>query len=144
MGSGAAYVFVRSGATWTQQAYLKASNTGAGDSFGWSTALTQDTLAIGAVAESSNGKGADGNPSDNTAGGAGAVYLYLRQGTTWTLQAYIKASNAGSGDNLGASVALSLDTLAIGAATESGGATQINGNPADNSKTRSGAFYIFR
>jgi hypothetical protein len=144
MGAGAAYVFVRNGTTWTQQAYLKASNTGPGDSFGWSTALTADALAIGAVAESSNGKGTDGNQSDNTAGGAGAVYLFLRQGTSWTQQAYVKASNAGSGDSLGYSVALSLDILAIGAATESGGATQINGNQSDNSKPHAGAFYVFR
>ena len=47
--SGAAYVFVRNGTTWTQQAYLKASNTGAGDQFGWSVAVSGDTVVVGAV-----------------------------------------------------------------------------------------------
>ncbi|MFB2351183.1 hypothetical protein, partial [Priestia megaterium] len=52
-GSGAAYVFTRSGAAWSQQAYIKASNTGANDNFGYSIALSSDgaTLAVGAIRE---------------------------------------------------------------------------------------------
>ena len=46
--AGAAYVFVRSGTTWSQQAYLKASNTGAGDQFGCSVAVSGDTVVVGA------------------------------------------------------------------------------------------------
>ena len=54
--SGVVYVFTRSGTTWIQQAYIKASNTGAGDQFGQSVSLSGDgnTLAVGAFGEASN------------------------------------------------------------------------------------------
>jgi hypothetical protein len=65
-------VFVRQGTSWTQQAYLKASNAGTDDNFGWSVALSGDTLAVGADGEAS---AATGNQADNTADGAGAVYI---------------------------------------------------------------------
>src|SRR5689334_4144524 len=65
-----------------QQAYVKASNTGAGDRFGTSVALSADgnTLAVGAFDESSNATGINGNQADNSAPGAGAVYVYTRSG----------------------------------------------------------------
>jgi hypothetical protein len=47
--SGAAYVFVRNETTWTQQAYLKASNTGAGDNFGYSVSISGDTICSGCL-----------------------------------------------------------------------------------------------
>jgi cysteine-rich repeat protein len=76
--SGAAYVFVREGANWSQQAYVKASNTDLGDSFGYEVAVASDgnTLAIGAVHESSSATGIGGNRDNNSAGVSGAVYLY--------------------------------------------------------------------
>ncbi|TMG76709.1 MAG: hypothetical protein E6H75_07805, partial [Betaproteobacteria bacterium] len=88
------------------QAYVKASNTGAADEFGFAVALSSDgnTLVVGAPGEAS---AISGNPADNTAPSAGAVYVYIRSGTTWTQQAYIKASNPGAGDQFGFSVALS-------------------------------------
>jgi len=55
--AGAAYVFLRTGTTWAQQAYLKASNTGATDQFGVSVAIAGDTIVVGANLESSNGTG---------------------------------------------------------------------------------------
>jgi len=71
-------VFTRSVATWTQQAYVKASNTGAGDHFGTSAALSSDgtTLAVGATGEDSSATGIGGNQADNSAVGAGAVYVF--------------------------------------------------------------------
>ena len=76
--SGAVYVFTRSGASWTQQAYVKASNTGASDEFGYSVALSADgnTLAVGAYLEDSNATGVNGDQTDNSASASGAVYLY--------------------------------------------------------------------
>ena len=76
--SGAVYVFTRSGNTWTQQAYVKASNTDAGDEFGISVNLGGDgnTLAVGATGEGSNDTGIDGDQVDNSAIESGAVYLY--------------------------------------------------------------------
>lgn len=143
LGSGAVYVFVRSGGTWTQQAYVKASNTGAFDFFGNAVALSGDTLAVGALGESSAATGVNGNQADDSAGGAGAVYIFVRTGTTWSQQAYVKASNTGIADGFGSSVALSGDTLAVGAPGEDSAATGIGGNEADNNADSAGAVYMF-
>ncbi|HEU4729734.1 MAG TPA: integrin, partial [Kofleriaceae bacterium] len=145
--AGAVYVFVRSGTTWTQQAYIKASNTGASDDFGISVALSGDTLAVGAEYEDSGATGV--NPAigqaDNSTSQAGAVYVFVRNGTTWTQQAYLKASNTGNLDHFGNSVALSGDTLAVGAIWEASGATGVNAasGQADNSAGGAGAVYVF-
>jgi len=71
-------VFVRTGTTWTQQAYLKASNTGANDYFGDSVALSGDTLAVSAWGEASEATGVNpaGGQADNSASNAGAVYVF--------------------------------------------------------------------
>lgn len=76
--SGAVYIFTRSGSAWSQQAYVKASNTGAGDQFGFALALSADgnTLAVGATEEDSNATGVGGNQVGNSALSSGAVYLY--------------------------------------------------------------------
>jgi FG-GAP repeat protein len=76
--AGAVYVFVRSGGLWSQQAYLKASNTEVDDIFGQSVALNADgtTLAVAALWERSNATGIGGNQADNSAPLAGAVYVY--------------------------------------------------------------------
>ena len=76
--AGAAYVFRRQAGTWTQTAYVKATNTGANDQFGVSVALSGDarSLAVGAVNESSAAIGIGGDQTDNSAGASGAVYLY--------------------------------------------------------------------
>ena len=147
--SGAVYVFVRDDAgTWSQQAYVKASNTGAGDWFGYSVALSDDgnTLAVGAIGEDSSATGVGGNQSDDSASSSGAVYVFVQDDTgDWSQQAYVKASNTGAGDQFGYSVALSADgnTLAVGAAQESSNATGVGGNQSDDSATNSGAVYVF-
>ena len=141
--SGAVYVFTRSGSTWSQQAYVKASNTGVGDWFGWNVALANDTLAVGARFEASNATGTNGDQSDNSASSSGAVYVFTRSGTTWSQQAYVKASNTGANDQFGVGVALEGDTLAVGAYQEASNATGVNGNQTSNSATDSGAVYVF-
>ncbi len=135
--AGAAYLFTRSSGTWSQQAYLKASNTGQDHWYGSSLALSADgnTLAVGAMAEASSARGINGKQADNSAGGAGAAYVYQRSGSTWSQRAYLKASNTDAGDLFGASIALSGDgtTLAVGATGEDSLAKDIQGNQADNS-----------
>jgi hypothetical protein len=145
-GAGAAYVFVRNGTTWTQQAYLKASNTGAfgaDDNFGFSVAVSGDAVVVGAPYEDSNARGVNGNQSSNSALNSGAAYVFVRNGTTWTQQAYLKASNTGTDDHFGMSVAVSGDTAVVGAFDESSNATGVNGDQSDNSASGSGAAYIF-
>lgn len=139
--SGAVYVFTRSGSTWIQQAYLKGSNTEAGDNFGISVALSGDTLAVGATGEQSASTGINSTP-DDTITAAGAVYVFVRSGTNWSEEAYIKASNTGDQDKFGISVALSGNTLAVGAIGEGSSTTGINSNP-DNAASNSGAVYVF-
>jgi len=142
-GSGAAYVFTRTGTNWTQEAYLKASNTEAGDSFGWSVGLSGDTAVVGAWIESSEATGVNGHQSDNSAALAGAAYTFTRSGTNWSQRAYLKASNTETNDQFGWSVAVSGDTVMVGANGEDSNATGVNGNQANNSATESGAAYIF-
>jgi hypothetical protein len=141
--SGAAYVFTRSGGVWSQQAYLKASNTEAGDSFGWAVSLSGDTLVVGAYGEDSNATGVNGNQADNSADTSGAAYVFTRSGGVWSQQAYLKASNTGAGDVFGWAVSLSGDTLVVGADGEASNATGVDGDQADNSAIDSGAAYVF-
>jgi hypothetical protein len=143
-GAGAVYVFTRDAAgVWSQQAYIKASNTNAGDAFGQSVKLSGDTLAFGAFGEDSAATGIGGDESDNSADGAGAVYVFTRDAAgVWSQQAYIKASNTGAGDSF-TSVALSGDRLAVGAKKEDSAATGINGDQTDNSVSESGAVYVY-
>src|SRR5688572_32346517 len=84
-------------------AYLKASNTGAGDSFGFSVSLSADgsTIAVGAMGEDSSSIGVDGDQSNDAAFGSGALYVFVRDANTWRQQAYLKASNTGASDQLG-------------------------------------------
>ena len=142
-GSGAAYIFVRSGTTWTQEAYVKSSNADSGDRFGTSATVQGDTVAIGSLFEDSNAQGINGDETDNTFPSAGAVYVFTRSGTTWTQDAYVKASNAGPNDRFGRPVMLDNDTLVVGALRESSNATGVNGDQFNNLADRSGAAYVF-
>ncbi|MFZ5819187.1 MAG: S-layer homology domain-containing protein [Chloroflexota bacterium] len=141
--AGAVYVFIRSGDTWSQQAYLKASNTETGDNFGISVAISGDTLVVGAPGEDSNATGVNGSEENNFADAAGAAYVFTRSGTTWSQQAYLKASNTEAIDGFGASVAISGNTIVVGAPVEDSGASGVNGDQADNSAPQSGAMYVF-
>lgn len=141
--SGAAYVFTRSGGSWTQQAYLKASNTEIGDHFATSVAIAGNTIVIGARAEDSSANTINGDEADNSALGSGAAYVFTRNGTTWSQQAYLKASNTDANDTFGVAVAIAGDTIAVGALFEDSNARGVNGDDSNNSATNSGAAYIF-
>jgi len=142
VNSGAAYVFVRTGTNWSQQAYLKASNTGSGDFFGFSVAISDNTIVIGAPFESSDATGVNGNQSDG-AQDSGAAYVFVRNGTNWGQQAYLKASNTAAGDGFGRAVQVSSDLIIIGAHQEDSDATGVNGDQNNNNASVSGAAYIF-
>jgi len=139
--SGAAYVFVRSGTSWSQQAYLKASNTGAGDEFGYSVAVSGDTVVVGANWEDSSTTGVNSTPDDG-ASDSGAAYVFFRSGTSWSQQAYLKASNTGTEDYFGWSVAVSGDTVVVAASNEDSSTTGVNSTPDDGARD-SGAAYVF-
>ena len=164
LAAGAVYVFARTGGSWSQQAYVKASNTPArnntwcnlsywatqpcdGQNFGASVALSADgsLLAVGATGDDSKSTGVNGDANDTLAVFAGAVHTYARTGSTWAPQAYLKASNTDAGDGFGTSVSLSADgsTLAVGAIFERSSATGVGGNQSDNAQSPFGAVYVF-
>jgi ketosteroid isomerase-like protein len=152
--SGAVYVFKRdANGDWIQDAYLKTSNAEGGDSFGDSVAISGSTIVVGAYWEDSNQTtvtNADGTASsDNSATDSGAVYVFKRDANgDWIQDAYLKASNAGSGDRFGISVAISGSTIVVGALGEDSNQTTITNNDgsasSDNGATDSGAVYVFK
>ncbi|EOQ96299.1 FG-GAP repeat protein [Leptospira wolbachii serovar Codice str. CDC] len=148
--SGAVYVFQRSGNSWTQEAYLKASNAEVDDRFGISVAIDGDTIAVGANEEDSNQTTiTNGLPAsnDNNASNSGAVYVFQRTGSTWVEQAYIKPPNTGVDDQFGVSISISGDTIAVGSFLEDSIQTTITNGPTatgDDSATQSGAAYVFQ
>jgi hypothetical protein len=102
-GSGSAYVFDRSGATWVQQQKLLAPDGAKYDNFGSSVSISGDTALIGAPYDADMGSG------------AGAAYVFTRSGKTWSFQQKLLASDGAADDNFGDAVALSGDTALIGA-----------------------------
>ena len=103
LDSGAAYVFVRSGTVWTQQAKLTANDGLEGDMFGFSAAISGDTTIIGA-------------PGNDAIGiDTGAAYIFARSGTGWTLQTKIFAEDAALGDEFGYAVDINGDNIVTGA-----------------------------
>ncbi|HEY1011965.1 MAG TPA: alpha/beta hydrolase [Herpetosiphonaceae bacterium] len=131
--AGAAFVYARSGAAWSQQAYLKASQVSPGDRFGGSVAAWGDMLVVGAYGEDSSTAGAQNTATptvDETATDAGAAFAYGRSGTAWSQQAYLKASQVSASDYLGWSVAAWGDTFVVGAFLEDSGTAGVQ-NTAD-------------
>jgi hypothetical protein len=133
--AGAAYVFTRGGAVWSQQAYIKASNAQQDDLFGGAVALNAagNMLIVGAIGEASASTAINRDPANNAAPGAGAVYVFANNGLAWAQSAYIKAPNAEPIDHFGAAVSLSADgnTLAVGAPDEDGTVTGAQQFPID-------------
>jgi hypothetical protein len=115
---GRAYVFVRSGDVWSQQAMLGSGGTG--DGFGSSVALSGETALIG-------------RPGDNFATwtDAGSASVYVRNGTSWSHQATLQASDAQDGDRAGQAVALR------------GGLAVVGAYAADTGALNSGAAYVW-
>jgi hypothetical protein len=118
--SGSAYVFIRDGNTWVQQAKLLPSDGAAGDSFSvWAVSLDGDTALIGA------------NGDDDYGFATGSAYVFIRTGTTWTQQAKLVALDGTANDYFGCSVSLSGDTAFIGSYQD------------DNNGGNSGSAYVF-
>ena len=117
--AGSAYIFTSSGGVWTQQQRIQAGDAKAGANFGHSTSLNNDTLVIGAWQD------------NNLRTAAGAAYVFIRNGSVWTQQQKLMASDPGSNDFFGTSVSLSGDTIIVGASSN------------DGNDTDAGAAYVF-
>ena len=101
---GSAYVFVRSGGVWSQQQKLLASDAASVDRFGSSVAISGETVVVGA-------------PVDDGAAGfdQGSAYVFVRSGEVWSQQQKLEASDAAADDQFGISVAISGETVVVGA-----------------------------
>ncbi|AVP96251.1 hypothetical protein C7S18_03165 [Ahniella affigens] len=115
-GAGVAYVFTRSAGRWHRQTSLHGSNGDIDDFFGWSVAISGDTILIGAPGMA----GPNG-------GQTGAAYVFTRAGDAWHEQAILRASNSDTGDYVGWTVALQGDRAIVGAFAGDPGAIQDAG-----------------
>lgn len=118
--SGSAYVYQRTGTTWTEEQKLVAADGAAGDLFGTSVAISGDALVVGA------------RDHDVMAPNSGAAYVFRFDGTSWTQEAELSASDGATNDFLGVRVAIDGDVVVAGAQT------------ADAGRHDSGAAYVFR
>ena len=117
--SGSAYVFKRSGTSWTQEAKLLASDGATGDQFGFSVSISGDYAVVGAFADDDNGEN------------SGSAYLFKRSGTSWTQEAKLLASDGAAGDQFGLSASISGDYAVVGAFAD------------DDNGDRSGSAYLY-
>ncbi|WCO00739.1 T9SS type A sorting domain-containing protein [Psychroserpens ponticola] len=117
--SGSAYILVRSGDEWTEQAKLTASDAAAGDQFGYSVAISGDYAIVGAPFD------------DDGASQTGSTYIFIRSGSTWSQQTKLNASDRGTDDRFGTSVAIDNDYVIISAPND------------DVVGSNSGSAYIF-
>jgi len=101
--SGSAYIYKRDGTTWSQQAKITASDGATGNRFGYSVSISGDYVIVGAL-------GADGSGASS-----GSAYIFKRDGTTWSQQAKITASDGAADDRFGYSVSISGDYVIVGA-----------------------------
>ena len=142
--AGAVQVFRRDGADWSREAVLRADHPGQYDQLGEALALNADgtVLAAGAVRESSDATGINGDGANDNAANSGAAYVFRRDGDAWHQEAYIKADNTDAGDYFGFDLALSDsgDRLAVGAPFEASG---VAGDGDDNGASQAGAVYLF-
>jgi len=102
-GSGAAYVYFRTGATWTEQQKLLASDGAADDQFGTSVSVSGDTAVIGSVLDDDGGSG------------SGSAYVFTRTGAIWTEEQKLVPLDSATDDRFGSAVSVSGDTAVIGA-----------------------------
>lgn len=115
--AGAAYVFVRVGSTWTPEAKLTGSENSFADNFGYSVAIKGETIVCGAFGNS------DFNQSE-----VGSAYVFQRIDGLWLQQQELTASDGASLARFGLSVAMSEDTIVVG---------------ADGDSAFTGAVYVF-
>jgi FG-GAP repeat protein len=114
-GAGAAYIFERSGATWSQVAHLKPDYPDEWDYFGCAVAVSNGTVVVGSEWEDGANGGVNGDQNSNAVGKSGAAYVFARNGSTWSSQAYLKLTSPAIVDYFGSAVDVSGETIVVGA-----------------------------
>jgi hypothetical protein len=118
--AGAAYVYRRSGTSWSFEQKLQASDAAADDNFGFAVGASGDVVAVGAF------------QNDGLAPDAGAVYVFRYNGASWVQEQKLTAADGASGDRMGYSVAVDGDVVVAGAYAD------------DDAGSNSGSAYVFR
>ena len=140
-------MYVRNGTVWSQEAYIKSSNSETYDDIGNAVSLSNDgnVLLVSTYGEDSNGTGLCSDGSNNNAVRSGAAYVFKKIAGSWSQTSFIKATNTEAHDQFGQSSDISGNgvVIAVGANGEASNAVGINGNQANNSAGVSGAVYIF-
>jgi hypothetical protein len=116
---------------WNEQAFLKASNPGIFNYFGNSVSIWGDTIVVGSYQENSAATGVNGDPNVGEIKNAGAAYVFVRNGISWSQQAYLKSNNPSIDELFGISVSISGETIVVGV------------ERADFDAEDSGAAYVF-
>ena len=141
--AGAVYIFRNTAGEWDQEAYIKAPNSETGFRFGQVLALDGNTLVVGSKHESNCADGIGAAYGDNNCAQAGAAYVYLRTGTQWDLEAYIKQNASEPGRLFGGAIDVDGDRLVVGSVYDSSCATMIDGDQTDTACPLSGAAFTF-
>lgn len=122
--AGAAYVFESAA---SEPTYVKPAHASAALFFGSSVAASGDTLVIGAPGDDSSLAGVNVDPTDTGAEQSGAVFVFVRDGSSWVQQAYIKAGVPQAFNHFGRTVAIDGDTLVVGSPDDDDVARQSGG-----------------
>lgn len=144
-GSGAAYVFEREGTRWREVAYLKATNTGGGDWFGYEVAVDGDTIIVGSYWEDGGGRGVNsGLGNDDSVESSGAAYVYRFTGGLWRDIAYLKPPNTHTGQWFGSYVDVAGSLIAIGAYGDDASGRGMGSDPQMLLSDAAGAVFLYR
>jgi hypothetical protein len=153
-GGGAAYVFANEGGVWFEQGALAiappidagaAMSSGPGDAFGASVRIVNDTIVVGAYGDDS--QATRFNPvdrGDDRAPNSGAAYLFARRKSSWESSDYVKPLTTRANQQFGSRIAVSVDTLAIGAMNDGQDPRDTSPDQAELGPPSSGAVFVFR
>ncbi len=147
--SGAVYIYENNNGNWGDYTFLQSDYLKVNGCFGGSVALNSDAtvLATGAYCDTSRARDINGDQENEAGSDVGAVFIYTRSGTTWTKQAYLKASNASDGDNFGFGISLSGDGDILAVSAYGDQTDEVGILPGTNDESIStpngGSFYIF-
>jgi trimeric autotransporter adhesin len=154
-GEGAAYVFTNEGGVWLEQGALAvpppivqagpAMLSGPGDAFGASVRIVKDTILVGAYGEDSQAMGWNDKARGNDAApNSGAAYLFARREGSWAWADYVKPLVTRPNQQFGNRIAISVDTLAIGAMNDGQNPRDMSSDQAELGPPSSGAVFVFR
>lgn len=127
---GAVYVYTGSGANWTEQAYIKPLNMAGVGAFGLAIAMDSNRMIVGSAGSPESGSNSD------------RVWIFRRDGNTWSEEATLTGNNTATGDTFGGTVAIQGDMIAVGAYQEASSTSGTNPG-SNNSASKSGAVYVF-